>query len=272
MHQSIHFISSRISNDMHSALYSARKLVASLALGFCLAQLATPAVLAAQTVNNPAPETIILTPDERLLANHGGEAATGGAAVIGGASGAPLLGTVKSRQVQAGYSDSLWGSMLLNMAVQRDEELQKFAKRLGLVNTMTLLSIAGVSGLGLAQSIYAYRQIQPETVNVTEAHHAGGHDHVHMPLNSKVPSAIGIIGSGVTLATLGTRAVMDGYITRRIARRQVQLRESIDHILSHLELEGITSHGRQELAGLVGERAAGEFLLLWRAVHHSDNL
>jgi hypothetical protein len=251
-----------------SMLRAARKSVAGLALAACCLQFSGLSVLAQgqASADAPVPETVTLSREERLIADHGAEGAGGGAS-LGGTVGAQLLGTVTATTAHQTWSDSLWGNMLLSMAYQRDEELQKLVRRAGHVNSLTMLSVASVSGLGLAQSIYSYNRIQPQSVDVTGAHHPGGHDHVHLPLESKVPATLGIIGGGVTIAALGARAVMNRHYSRRMTSRQVAIRKSVDTILDRLTSGEDHRNIEPELTQLVGPRAAGEFLALWRAVH-----
>ncbi len=281
---------------MRFPLYSSRRLAASLALccvvvGHCGA--VGPAEAAAGLDHPSAPVQPVtldfpenaggLSLEERLIeevlsreedfeaplvAHHGGEGAGGLSSLSAMASSASTTTTLKGGVATSAVSSSLWGNMLLNMAYQMDPEIRKIASRIGAVNNLTLLSIAGVSGLGLAQSVYSYRQIEPPlTVNVTEAHHHGGHDHVHMPPDSKVPSTLGMIGSGVTLATLGVNAVMNKRYSRKLRNRQLLIKEQVEGILAQLRENGPTEGLRQDLAALVGPLAADEFLVLWQVTH-----
>lgn len=197
------------------------------------------------------------------IAHHGGE---GGSATVGAALGSSHVLTNLSAHVQKStWSDSLWGNLLLSMAYQRDPEIMRLAKKLGRVNTLTLLSVAGVSGLGLAQSIVAYNDIKPQSIDVTEAHHAGGEDHVHIPASSKAPATMGIIGSSATIATLGLRAILNKRYCGRLEKRQLVIRQQVEDLLSRLDADGQTPGVEQELAGLVGPRASREFIQLWQA-------
>lgn len=256
---------------MLSPLYSSRRQLAALA-AFALAfQLSLPLALAksAALSTSRAMEEVHLTADESLLAHHGGEGATA-AAAIGNASAAPVLGVLNGRVSKKSYSDSLWGNMLLGMAYARDPELQKLERRLGQVNTLTMLSVFGVSGLSLAQNIHAFNQTtEPQSIDVTPAHHPGGHDHVHIPAEKidRTPSTIGMIGSGVTLGALGLRAVFGKVYATKMMNRQVEIRKNIDSILERLEQGVAIASVQPDLNTLIGERAGSEFLMLWRAIH-----
>lgn len=258
-------------------MYSARRLTAVVAAVICTAQLSAPIAIAkslpASTLEEVAFTQDIVSSvssaDENLLAHHGGEGSEA-VGVVGAASAASAAGVLTGHASRKSYSDSLWGNMLLNMAFARDEELQHFGRRLGQINALTMMTVMGVSGLGLAQNIYAHNHTsEPVTVDVTPAHHPGGEDHVHIPGEkpNKIPTTMGIIGSGVTLGALGVRAVAGKAYTTKIVNRQTKIRDHVDSILDRLE-QGVPGEAVQgELVSLVGQRASSEFLLLWKAVH-----
>ncbi len=249
---------------MHHSLSAASKRAVALAL--CIGMCGTSA-LACSTAQAPPAETAVSASTEDqstepiLLAHHGGEA---GSAALTGATAAPVMTTVKTGVSQnMSYSDSLWGNLLLGMAYQRDPELQKLARKLGRVNTFTLLSVAGVSALGMAQGISALNDIEPQSIDVTPPHHPGGSPHVHIPEESRTPARLGIIGSGATLATLGVRAVMNSRYSSKISQRQSLIQRRVDEILARLESGAETAAVEPDLTALVGPRATREFLHLW---------
>jgi hypothetical protein len=271
-----HLVKKRIFNGMFASLFFLCRFVAGSIAAVIMvhgagAMALTPAMELSQTelpTLSPASVTLKAIPaglNQGLLAHHGGESA--GAGTIGTLGGAQLLGSASQSVSRPTYSDSLWGNLLLSMAYQRDPELQKLIKRMGHVNTVTLLSVAGVSGLALAQSIYSYRQIEPKVYDVTPAHHAGGHDHIHMAEESRIPSTLGIIGSGATMLTLGVRAVANLRYGKKIQHRQQAIIRRIDNILGRLEEGASPALIELDLSQLVGARACSEFLALWRSVH-----
>ena len=240
------------------ALHYARRLTAGLTTAVILfgsgGQALATAPVTLDTVNL----------DHEKLAHHGGEG-TGSAGVLGGAGATSQLATtLQGGVVLQSTHDSLFGNWLLSMAYQRDDYLQKLAKRLGFVNTLTMLSLAGVTGLGLAQSIHSYRSLQPETIDVTEAHGPGGSDHVHIPAESRGPALMGIIGAGVTVTALGTRAVLNSYYKRKIIHRQEVIETQMNDILTRLGNRESSDTLQPELATLVGDQASREFLTLWQ--------
>jgi hypothetical protein len=201
-----------------------------------------------------------------VVAHHGGEGSSA-SLLTPAAAVSPVLTTTVKGQVSAGLSDSLWGNLLLSMAYQRDPEIRSIMRRLNGVNALTMLSVAGVSGLGLAQSIVSYREIKPLTVDVTPPHHPGGSDHVHFPQADRTPSILGIVGSGVTIGTLGIRTVANKYYARRLQKRQRVIQQAMEDILASLESKPVDAQVEQQLITYVGPRAAREFLQLWKTVH-----
>jgi hypothetical protein len=250
---------------MLSSLPVARNYLTRLAIGSLLFTYShtVPLVQAATFTQNQQPETITLALDEKLIAHHGLEGA-GGASIISGASAAGAASTMKMGISKTAMSSSLWGNMLLSMAYQLDPEIQRIATKIGRVNALSMLSITGISGLGLAQSIYAYRQIEPKTYDVSE--HDGGHGHVHIPEESRTISTMGIIGSGATLATLA-HTVMSKHYARKLTQRQLAIKDRVEQALFELKAGQGIEHAHQELIALVGEVATEEFMGLWQATH-----
>lgn len=241
---------------MSLALPAARRPAAAVLIALCLLGFSGPGwatpLAAIQAPVRPDLEEVRLSPDDSLLAHHGG----------GGASASQLLTTGVSSGGGA-VSDSLWGNMLLNMAYSRDDVIQEAMKKLGRVNVLTFLGVAAATGLDLAQSVTTLA-----TLNQGESHHdAGGEGEHHAHHDSAAPAIMGIVGSGITLATLGGQTVMIKRYERRISERQKVIVDQVSHILSDLEQGAEDAHVRPELAGLVGDRATGEFLQLWHVVH-----
>lgn len=204
----------------------------------------------------------LLLPPLQAVAHYGCEG-TGGAAVT--TVTAASTGVLQGHASHASASDSLWGNLLLSMAYQRDPEIQKYAKRLGRANTLTWLSIAGISGLGLAQSITGLNSTHgAETYHVVD-HGQGAH--IHTEGESRLSSKLGIIGSGATIATLGIKALLDRKYSHRIDDRQQIIKEKVEHILAMFEAGERIAEAQAELTQLVGERAALEFVQLWQSTH-----
>ncbi|WP_373531058.1 hypothetical protein [Vampirovibrio sp.] len=200
-------------------------------------------------------ETITLNADEKLLAHHEGSSAGVG----------QLLHDDENSQDEV--TDSLWGNLLLSMAYRRDESLKGLVKKMGVSNNLFLASIAGVSGLGLAQSITGLATLNQHKAG--GAHHEEG-EHVgggggHR--ESLAPSVMGLVGSGATLVSIGAHVFFEHRYKKQIKARQLVINHQVLHILEDLENGTNQELVQPQLASLVGPRATGEFLQLWRAAH-----
>ncbi len=192
---------------------------------------------------------VTLSPDERVLAHHEGSSAGVG----------QLLHN--DEDPDAEVTDSLWGNLLLSMAYRRDAELKHLVKKMGVSNNLFLASIAGVSGLGLAQSVTGLATLNRAESLGDEAHGGGGHR------ESKGASIMGVVGSGVTLLSIGTHVYLEHRYKKQIKARQQIINHQVLHVLEALESGGNTELVQPQLVSLVGGRATGEFLQLWRAAH-----
>jgi hypothetical protein len=192
----------------------------------------------------------------QALAHHGGEGESGTLATgaMGGATGGALLTAGSQPLKTSQLMDGLWANVLLSIALQRDAEVQHIHRWSRRLNGATTVAIMGVSGLGLAQSIHALNSIEPKTYDVS------GHDdhsHVHIPAASRVLSTMGIIGSSVTLGTLGVRVVGGHILGKKMTRRQTELQNQL--------LAALSTKNEAELATLVGPQTASEYLSLTSA-------
>jgi hypothetical protein len=165
---------------MFSPLYSSRKHIASFTLsafvmGFAatIAPVQASAVLpnlnaasSAAQAKTYSIEPVTLQPKGIEIAHHGGEGGSFGGGAIGGSSAvtgaASTVGVITGQVSKASASDSLWGNFLLSMAYQRDPVINRYAKKMGYMNVFTFLTIAGVTGLGLAQGIRDFHENEPQ--------------------------------------------------------------------------------------------------------------
>jgi hypothetical protein len=243
---------------MHRRFFSAL-----LALLLLAGQLVLPAM--ALTHRGGTPLTAMI-PDTHLACNTCGGA-------TGAASGVSAAAAAVGPRVSAGVSktaaltDSLWGNLLLMMAVQRDEEMTRLAKKMKRTQVLSTLSIASALGLGMASSIVSISQNAERVVNVTGAHSVGGHDHVHIPPNSNTPATLSLVGSGVALATLGVQSYLTHRYEKKFQTRQKTLADKLAAILTRLENGEQSAAVKVDLTPLVGDKAAGEFMQLWDATH-----
>ena len=174
--------------------------------------------------------------DNRLLTHH--ESAI---------SATPLL-TAGATSVVSAVSKSLWGNMILSMAIQQDDQVQRIAKKLGRLSGAIFTSVGMISALGVAQGIDSLVTLQQDP----HPYH---------------PPILGLVGSGLTLMSVAGQAAMTHHYKKQLVVRQGELAHQVSHVLERLNTEGSTEAVKVDLQGLIGEQASGEFLGLWRAVH-----
>ncbi len=167
---------------------------------------------------------------------------------------------------EAEVTDSLWGNLILSMAYRRDPELKQWIKKMGVSNNLFLASIAGVSGLGLAQSITGLatlNQSESGGGHHEEHEHGGGGGHrEHL-----APSIMGVAGSAATLVSIGAHVYFEQRYKKKIKARQQVLNHEVLHILEALESGANQELVQPKLVNLIGQRATGEFMQLWRSAH-----
>ena len=239
---------------MFFSLHSSRRLTAGLAFCFVIftsAGTITPGYSAVspktvgQETNLVVPlslQTSDLQPTPQHLAHYGLEGCPVAASAI-------LSATAKKAAPQNPVSTSLWGNLLLNMAYQQDTQLQKWMKTMGRVDNFTLLSVAAISSLGVAQSIDTLATLQQDP------------HPVH-------PVVLGLVGTGTSIGSLAVRLAVNHHYSKLIAKRQSMIQDQIRGILAQLK-EGIPfAHIQDALSSLVGTEATQEFSEIWQATHH----
>ncbi|WP_303673727.1 hypothetical protein [Vampirovibrio chlorellavorus] len=233
----------------HSIVGWGRQTVALLVLGGTLGVVAGAGWAGAEPLQDETTQEVALSPDERMVAHHEGSSAGVG----------QLLHN--DEDPDAEVTDSLWGNLLLSMAYRRDAELKHLVKKMGVSNNLFLASIAGVSGLGLAQSVTGLATLYRAEGGSHDEHGGSGHR------ESKGASIMGVVGSGVTLLSIGTHVYLEHRYKKQIKARQQIINHQVLHVLEDLESGVNTELVQPQLVSLVGGRATGEFLQLWRAAH-----
>ncbi len=79
--------------------------------------------------------------------NHSVQIASAGCSICGANLDAIALTAVtgKNNKNESALTDSLWGNLILEMAYQRDTDLQKLAKKMNIVSLGTLGAIGAIS-------------------------------------------------------------------------------------------------------------------------------
>jgi hypothetical protein len=249
--------------------FAAGITLASVIFGLFLAPVANAAgTLAAKPLAEGAvtPQSLSLAPveleqDEPVQTAHNHDA--GGASLGSVVTAAPVVTGLAGRIEKGGLSNSLWVNLLIAMAYQRDPEIQKLARKINRVDSLTLLTVAGISGLGLAQGISALSNT-PGAQALHVVNHGQG-DHVHTEPHSRTPATLGVIGSSATLATIGIRAVMNRGYTNHLAKRQLDLRQQVESLVARLKAGEDPHEIEHALAEYVGPLASQEFIQLWQS-------
>jgi hypothetical protein len=160
--------------------------------------------------------------------------------------------SLNERKHESLLTDSLWGNLILEMAYQRDKELNKVLKRMNLLNTGILAVVSGVAGGTLAQGIVSLTTLNP----------ADGHQ------DSYVPGALGVGMSMATIVAFGARMYFGHKAQQEILRRQLTIKDRVNYVMAHMERSSCSCEKAQaELKELVGERACNEWMQLWRSSH-----
>ena len=229
------------------------RAAASTALCFCVTfQLSASAQVSSQI---PAPaisqneQPLIkerISSSAQIIAQAGGSATTGsGIADIAAASAI----IDRKQKGELLITDSLWGNLILDMAYQRDSQLRKIYQRFGLVNMGTMAAVVGIAGGTVAQGVVALATLNPQQGNDTY-----------------LPGAIGIGMSGLTIATLVARGLINHHLAKSMRNRQLEIKHRVEAVLAKLEQNsGRDTESKMELIELIGERAANEWLQLWRS-------
>jgi hypothetical protein len=113
---------------------------------------------------------------------------------------------------------------------------------------MVFASVGMISALGVAQGIDSLYTLQQDP----HPYH---------------PPILGLVGSGLTLASVAGQAVMIHRCKKQLAHRQDEIAGQVAHVLALLKNEGLNDSVHTELSGLIGSQGAEEFLDLWRAAH-----
>ena len=162
-----------------------------------------------------------------------------------------LVQDTETNSKNSTLSDSLWGSIILKMAYQRDTQIQKLAKHLGRVNVLTggVINTAVAGTLG--QNIVSLAVLNPDQGN-----------------DSYLPGALGLGLSGLVCVAFDGSMLMTWRLQKKLRVRQLAVKEKVETLLNHLEYSGASCPDAQtDLAEMIGERGAADCLKLWQLAH-----
>jgi hypothetical protein len=149
-------------------------------------------------------------------------------------------------------SESIWGSVILKMAYQRDPQLQKLTRHKGIVNGFTSANISAAIGGTLGQNIISLATLNPPE---------GQSD-------SYLPGSLGLGLSGLVNVVFDANILANWHLSKKIKARQLVVRGQVESILDHLEhSQASCPKALDDLAQIVGERAASDCIKLWQLSH-----
>ncbi len=180
------------------------------------------------------------------------QACSGCGAELADVAAAGGISLTSKKRDKSLLTDSLWGNLILELAYQRDKQLIKLAKRMGILNFGTMAAVSTIAASTLAQGVVALK-----TLNPTDGHE-----------DSYVPGAIGVTLSGATILAFVARAYLGHRMQVAVENRQLAVKREVEAVLAHLEhANGQCPDAQKELTGLIGLRASAEWLQLWRSSH-----
>jgi hypothetical protein len=149
-------------------------------------------------------------------------------------------------------TESIWGSIILKIAFQRDPILQKLTRHRKGVNALMGGSIGSAIGGTFAQNI-----ISVGTLNPPE----GLHD-------SYLPGGLGLGMSGLVNVAFDAGIAANWHLNKKIKARQLVISQRVESILDHLEKSDAgCPNAQSDLTEIIGERAAADCLKLWHSSH-----
>ncbi|MCA9798585.1 MAG: hypothetical protein KC474_03480 [Cyanobacteria bacterium HKST-UBA04] len=154
-------------------------------------------------------------------------------------------------------TNSLWGNMVLTMAYARDEELNRIMKKQARVGKWAGRSAVAMSGIGLASSVVSLATLGSSD----HGSHVEGDEHSNHgsgPRDNPTAAILGVTGSGLSLATLGTSQMMRRHYGKRLDQRQAEIQEAVWEGMTHYT----TPQGQAKLTELIGPQATGEITQL----------
>jgi hypothetical protein len=154
--------------------------------------------------------------------------------------------------------DSIWGSVILKMAYQRDAQLQKIRRHVRGVNTLASGGVAGAVVGTLPQTILSETTLNPPKPPQSDSY---------------LPGGLGLGLNGVINIAVEGGILLNWNLNRKIRARQKAIRSRVEVILSHLEYSAADCpQAQSDLTEIIGARAARDCIQLWRSSHAMASL
>lgn len=155
-------------------------------------------------------------------------------------------------KAKGSLSDSLWGSIILKIAYQRDPEIQKLTRHINGMSALTEGTTGAVIGGTLSQNI----------VSMAVLRHPDG-----VP-DSYLPTSLGLGFSGLFNVVFDSGLLFNWRLKSKIKTRLITIRNRVEIILDHLEYsQTACPQAQADLKEIIGERAASDCIQLWQSSH-----
>jgi hypothetical protein len=149
-------------------------------------------------------------------------------------------------------SESIWGSIILKIAYQRDPVLQKLVRHKKGVNALMGGSVGSAIGGTFAQDIVSVGTLNPPP---------GQSD-------SYLPGGLGVGMSGLVNVAFDVGIAANWHLNKKIKARQLVISQRVESILNHLEKSDAECPNAQaDLTEIIGAHAAADCLKLWHSSH-----
>jgi hypothetical protein len=160
--------------------------------------------------------------------------------------------TGSAGKAKSSLSDSLWGSIILKIAYQRDPEIQKLTRHIEGISLVTDGTTGTVVGGTVGQNIVSMACLnQPPGIS-----------------DSYLPGSIGLGFSGLTNVVFDSGLLFNWRLRAKIKTRLITIRSRVETILNHLEYsQTACPQAQADLKEIIGERAASDCIQLWRSSH-----
>jgi hypothetical protein len=184
----------------------------------------------------------------------------GGGSVLAATTAVASSKAKSASSAQGLVFKSMWSRLLWMLAVDQDEEVQMLQRKLGRTQGLMQLGFGSVTAIALAQSITTLSQSRGGHLEVKEDDH--GHSAVDLPKDNIAPNVLGVVGSAVSVLTLGATSLHMRHLNKKLDARLAVLKTQTDEIVRQLKREGDCPLVHSQLVQLVGDEAAHEFLAM----------
>jgi hypothetical protein len=160
--------------------------------------------------------------------------------------------STKDRSKVSPLGESMWGSIILKMAFQKDPQLQKLTRHLKGANALTSAAMyTAVSGT-LGQNIVSLAVLNPDQGN-----------------DSYLPGSIGLGCSSLMTVAFDASILFNWRLSKKIKARQLAIEKHVYSIVDHLEYsQASCPDAQKELTEIIGPQGAADLIKMWQLGHN----